>query len=665
LGNEKVASYGLRVETSAAFARNPQPATRKSKPITLYLGQANMKQNIFRRIGLILILGLLGGCQSANGVFEVRNFGAHGDGKHLDTPAVNDAIAAAAKAGGGEVHFSAGTYLCYSIHLQSNIILYLDYGAKIKAAGTTEKGEYDPPEPFPFADQYQDFGHTHWHNSLIWGENIENVAIMGPGMIDGKDALNRGSPKPPTPKAGWPKIDPTTQPWQDTTQPSSDTVEPWDVMVSPDDIEPGPATDTGEDESHKPWRWATQRFPQDIDSQDLAAMYAATQPTDPTTKPTTRPEYPDEKETLAPGIGNKAISLKNVRGCILRDFSIFEGGHFGILATAVDGLTIDNVKIDTNRDGMDIDCCRNVRVSNCAVNSPNDDAIVLKSSYGLGYTRDTENVTITNCMVSGGYEEGTMLDGTFKRIGPWYNYDKKTGKKRHTSRTGRIKFGTESNGGFKNIAISNCLFDDCQGLAIESVDGGVIDNVTISNLAMRDLTSSPLYIRLGARLRGPAGTPVGAIRHVTISDVMAQCKSVRYACVISGIPGDRIEDLHLHNITLIFPGGGSGSWTRREPFEQVKGYPDPSRFGGEPSYGFYIRHVSGLEMTNVEMSIKDPDQRPPFFLRDVQHLYLGHVTAMPGERTPMFEMDGVQDFTAQKVSGMPDEHLDSVGQQNF
>jgi polygalacturonase len=623
-----------------------------------------MKHLNLRRIGLLLIFGMLGGCQAANGVFEVRNFGARGDGQHLDTPAVNDAIAAAAKAGGGTVHFSPGTYLCYSIHLQSNIALYLDYGATIRAAGTTDKGEYDPPEPFPFADQYQDFGHTHWHNSLIWGENLENVAILGPGMINGKDALNRGSPKPEKPKD--PKADPTTQPWQDTTQPSEDTEEPWDVEVAPDDIRPGPVTDAQEDVSHRPWRWATQRFATDDDTQDYAAMFAATQPSiEPTTQPTTKPEYPDAKEKLDAGIGNKAISLKNVRGCILRDFSVFEGGHFAILATAVDGLTIDNVKIDTNRDGMDIDCCRNVRVSNCTVNSPNDDAIVLKSSFGLGYTRDTENVTIANCAVSGGYEEGTMLDGTFKKIGPWYNYDKKTGKKRHTSRTGRIKFGTESNGGFKNIAISNCLFDDCQGLAIESVDGGVIDNVAISNLAMRDLTSSPIYIRLGARLRGPKGTPVGAIRHVTISDVVAQCKSVRYACVISGIPGNEIEDLHLHNIRLIFPGGGKGSWTLREPWEQMKGYPDPSRFGGEPSYGFYIRHVSGLEMTNVDITRKAPDLRPPFFVKDVQHFYLDHVTAMPGERTPMFEMDGVEDFTSMQVSGMDNQHLEAVGRENF
>ncbi len=174
---------------------------------------------------------MLGGCQAANGIFDVKDFGARGDGQHLDTQAVNQAIDAAAKAGGGMVRFSPGTYLCYSIHLKSNVTLYLGSGATIKAAGTTYQGQYDPPEPFPFPDQYQDFGHTHWHNSLIWGENVYNVGIVGPGMIDGKDALNRGSSKPPTTKPS------TTQPWQDTTQPSDDTVEPWEVEVTPEEIE--------------------------------------------------------------------------------------------------------------------------------------------------------------------------------------------------------------------------------------------------------------------------------------------------------------------------------------------------------------------------------------------------------------------------------------------
>ena len=126
---------------------------------------------------------------------------------------------------------------------------------------------------------------------------------------------------------------------------------------------------------------------------------------------------------------------------------------------------------------MDIDCCRNVHVSNCTVNSPWDDGICLKSSYALGYARATEMVTITNCTVTGSFEEGSVIDASYKRFAP----DADVG------RTGRIKFGTESNGGFKNITISNCVFDGCRGLAIETVDGGIIEGVSVTNLTMRDI----------------------------------------------------------------------------------------------------------------------------------------------------------------------------------
>ena len=137
---------------------------------------------------------------------------------------------------------------------------------------------------------YQDFGHSHWHNSLIWGENIENVSIIGPGLINGKGLS---------------------------------------------------------------WGLETRLYK------------------DP-----------------PPNAGNKAIGLKNCHNVILRDISILHGGHFAILATGVDNLTIDNVRLDTNRDGMDIDCCHNVRISNCSVNSPWDDGICLKSSYALGCLRE-------------------------------------------------------------------------------------------------------------------------------------------------------------------------------------------------------------------------------------------------------------------------------------
>lgn len=208
-------------------------------------------------------------------------------------------------------------------------------------------------------------------------------------------------------------------------------------------------------------------------------------------------------------LGNKAISLLKCRNVIIRDVSILTGGWFGILATGTDNLTIDNVKLDTNRDGMDIDCCKNVRVSNCLVNSPYDDGICLKSTFALGYARNTENVTITNCQVSG-YDESTLLDCTFMRTkNEYYGLHP----------TGRIKLGTESNGGFKNIAISNYVFDYCSGLALESVDGAQIQDITIDNITMRDVVNDPIFIRLGERMRGPAGTAIGMISRVMISNV--------------------------------------------------------------------------------------------------------------------------------------------------
>src|SRR5262245_25864884 len=123
--------------------------------------------------------------------YNVKKFGATGDGKTLDTRAINKAIDAAAAAGGGTVYFPAGNYLSVSIHLKSNISLYLDQGATIIAANTSNEVKYDPPEPNEW-DKYQDFGHSHWHNSLIWGENLTNVSILGPGMIWGKGLVRGG-----------------------------------------------------------------------------------------------------------------------------------------------------------------------------------------------------------------------------------------------------------------------------------------------------------------------------------------------------------------------------------------------------------------------------------------------------------------------------------------
>ena len=520
-------------------------------------------------------------------VYSVRAFGARGDGKTVDTPAINRAIDAAHAAGGGTVHFPASTYLCFSIRLKSNIALYLDQGAKILAADPKEvKGTYDMPEPNEW-DIYQDFGHSHWQNSLIWGIGLENVSILGPGVIEGK-RLTRRSPGPRRPaQAG-------------------------DTPVS------------------------------------MGGGQGNVRPQAPLG------ENADVREMN--GLGNKAISLKLCRNITLRDITISRGGHFALLATGVDNLTIDNVKVDTNRDGFDIDACRNVRISNCTVNTPNDDAIVLKSSYALGYARATENVTITNCQVSG-YDPGTLLDGTFKRT--------QQRAPDNDGVTGRIKFGTESNGGFKNITISNCLFDRSRGLALETVDGGPLEDIAITNLTMRDVTTAPIFLRLGRRMRGPAGTPVGTLRRVQISNVVVSDADPRYASIIAGLPGHPIEDVRLSNIRILYRGGGTKEQAALEPPERETNYPEPSMFGELPAYGFFIRHARGIELSNVEVGFMKEDLRPAFYLDDVRGANFVSVVAQKVEGVPTFILKNVEDFSIRQSRPVPDTRIERTEQKRF
>ncbi len=138
---------------------------------------------------------------SANKTYDVKIYGATGDGHTIDTPSINNAIIAANAAGGGIVRFPSGTYACYSIRLKSNVALYLEPGATILAATVPEGGasgssHYDAAESNKPWENYQDYGHNHWHNSLIWGENIHDIAIMGTGLIWGK-GLSRGASEHP------------------------------------------------------------------------------------------------------------------------------------------------------------------------------------------------------------------------------------------------------------------------------------------------------------------------------------------------------------------------------------------------------------------------------------------------------------------------------------
>jgi polygalacturonase len=351
-----------------------------------------------------------------------------------------------------------------------------------------------------------------------------------------------------------------------------------------------------------------------------------------------------------PGVGNKAIALKNCRNVLLRDFALLKGGHFGLLLTGVDNLTIDNLLIDTDRDGMDLDCCQNVRVSNCTVNSPWDDGICPKSSYALGFARATRNVTISNCWVTGCYELGSVLDGSFKKFTP----------EERTPHTGRIKCGTESNGGFINITIANCVFEGCQGYALETVDGALMEDITITNTTMRDLVSGPIFMRLGARLRGPKeSTKVGTLKRILINNLTCYNAPQKVSSILSGIPGYSIEDVKLSNIYIETVGGADAEVARIVPPEAEAHYPEPSMFGVTPAHGFFLRHLRNLEMSHVEIANSAPDARPGFYLSDVVRADFFAVTA-PRTADGAFALHDVKDLRIGWSRAAADVTLSSV-----
>jgi polygalacturonase len=505
--------------------------------------------------GLVLLgLGALaarsaGAADVADGIYNVRAYGAAGDGTNLDSPAIDKAITACAQAGGGTVLVPPGTYLCGSVHLQSNIHLEIAAGATILGAPQEMKA-YDFTEPWT-GPAYQDGGHCYFHNSLIWGENLTNVFITGNGMISG-GGLVRG-----------------------------------DRIL---------------DQMSGYLNW----------------------------------QHPEQTPTNLPPLrlGNKAICLVLCRNVLIRDVTIYHGGHFAILVTGCTDLTVDNVTMDTDRDGIDIDCCKNTMVSNCRINSPNDDGLCPKSTFALKTNIITENLTIVNCQVSG-FEVGTLLDGTMKPS---------------KSKNGRIKFGTESSGGFRNCTVANCTFRGCKGLALEEVDGGIMENITINNIAMMDVASYPIYITTGSRNRDPNVPVPSRARNILISNVIATGVDARSGIEIMGLPEQPIEGLRLDNIRLTFAGGGTKEQAAIVPKELGTGYPEPK--GTMPAYGLFARHVHGLELANITVGFDKDDFRPALVCTDVKGLEIDDFKGqtVPGVAPARF--DGVTDLTIRNSPGL-------------
>lgn len=288
-------------------------------------------------------------------------------------------------------------------------------------------------------------------------------------------------------------------------------------------------------------------------------------------------------------------------------------------------VKINKVKIysygNHNNDGMDIDS-RNVVVSDCIVET-DDDALCFKSHT---HDRPCENVAVTNCVLA--------------------------------SNCNAIKFGTASHGGFRNISVTDCVIkrpaEDqirqwhkhlegidsghtvISGIALESVDGGIMDQVKISDIIMEGV-QTPIFIKLGDRQR--YNEVPGQLKNVQINNIVARNASL-ISSSITGFPGHYIDNISISNIQITYRGGGTRKHYEYEPPENEKGYPENRMFGHFlPSYGFFIRHVKNLVLNNIHLSLAETDYRSVIRMEDIEDVKISGLQAdNPASEAPIFEI---------------------------
>jgi hypothetical protein len=259
------------------------------------------------------------------------------------------------------------------------------------------------------------------------------------------------------------------------------------------------------------------------------------------------------------------------------------------------------------QDGIVLDSARNVRVLGCTVNTV-DDAMVFKSSF----PEPCEHIVVADCVL--------------------------------TCNSSAIKFGTQSLGGFRDIAIANCACHDCRlgGLKFEVVDGGTMEDIAVSNITMTGITA-PLFFRIGNRARNfgfpevKQPQPIGKLRNIVVtgiratlstSPVLVQASATRTSRVantniIAGLPGHPIQNITIADIHMLHPGTGTVAEGERNDVPELEArYPENDMFGVLPAWGFWVRHAAGITLDNVRLDLVEPDLRSAFMADDVADLEL-------------------------------------------
>jgi len=414
-----------------------------------------------------------------------------------DTTAINNALSEVSKAGGGTVKLASGTYSCKTIHLKSNVILQLN-GATITAINGT-----DGPEPNTANEKFQDFGHTHFSNGFIVGENISNCKILGTGTITGGDAI------------------------------INDSKNGADKMFS-------------------------LKLCNNIEIGGL-----------------------NENEKL----------------------TFISWGHFAILATGCDGLSIHDCKTafgPRERDFIDIMECSNVDAYNISAHS-GDDVFKIGSDYSLGMKRACHNIHARNIQGDSGCNV--------------------------------CMIGSETTGDISNVTFEDITVNGAgkAGVGITTNDGSVLSDINVRNITMKKV-ESPIFIKVANRGRCP-NPQLGKIKNINITNVTARdCGA--YAIIISGFKGNgysEIEDVKIDNLKMIAKGGHPVADASINPPELNDGNFNMRNIGPEPSYGVWARYFKNLIILNSNLSFAEPDGRYSIVADSGSQLMLDNVSMQKGD----------------------------------
>lgn len=313
-------------------------------------------------------------------------------------------------------------------------------------------------------------------------------------------------------------------------------------------------------------------------------------------------------EKVVNGLGERPMLMRLIacQDMAFQDLNFKNSASWGLHLVDCDRVRFNGIRIESqnnniNNDGIDLDGCQDVEITNCRINA-GDDAICPKSTT----ERLCKNIVVRDCVLS--------------------------------SHTAGFKLGTSSRGGFVNIEVTNTRFVDCPMGAIKLllVDGGRMENILLSDLKM-ERVGGPIFARLGNRGRAydqpteqiydgdqkPEGIPTGIMRRIRIKNIDATVTGEqrdRLGIMLSGIPGHRIENIELENIRISFPGGGTEQEAKRIVPEDIARYPEQFFFGVLPSSGIYARHINGLSLKNIAVTFEKTDARPPVHLENVEKL---------------------------------------------